>query len=704
MSNLSPRTKIFLLAILLILLPGTILSYLGFRSVHEKADNLETHYRGTVSLVRDKIEREVLRQQEAALSFLENSPPPFERVEEVKGWLHDLVPTRKGWKHPFLVKSDGGVVSTRISLGWSKEVNLTALDSVSATPDLRLAEASEWVGSDFSTAVRLYKKLLASTASPAEQAFLFSRLGRCFFKLGKYREGIREYRKVLSLPHDDLTPSEGIPCFVVALSQIADGHAVLKEDAQEVTALVDLYQRLLRSPWDLQDGSFPYYLESTVEKIEERVRGGEPAPALLRKWEESKQQEGHLLEQMRFIEWADQTIIPQIQSNIKGSLLPLEPHHISAKFDNETLHLAYVKLPPSFQKIQIVALGYQIEEDHILSALLQQILTTVDLGKDLLVGILDQDESVQYLQEEVPGSDYLVAQNFSGVLPVWKVALFHREGKSIEELVGSEKKTYLVLFLAIVLVMVIGIVFTVHAAAHEVELSRMKSEFVSNVSHDLKTPLALIRMFGETLETGLVQDEAKRQEFYRIIRKESERLTHLINNVLDFSKVDAGRKEYTFEEADVVEIVRNTVEAYKFHIRDLGFTVDNQLPSDPVIARVDQDAISQALLNLLDNATRYSEEGKYIGVRVSTNADWIRISVQDQGVGIAKDQIEKIFEKFYRGPTRKLDRRGSGLGLTLVKHGAEAHGGTVEVQSEEGKGSTFSLKIPWQQRTGKASF
>ena len=117
--------------------------------------------------------------------------------------------------------------------------------------------------------------------------------------------------------------------------------------------------------------------------------------------------------------------------------------------------------------------------------------------------------------------------------------------------------------------MVIGIVFTVRATAHEVELSRMKSEFVSNVSHDLKTPLALIRMFGETLETGLVQDEAKRQEFYQIIRKESERLTHLINNVLDFSKVDAGRKEYTFEEADVVEIVRNTVESYKFHIRDL---------------------------------------------------------------------------------------------------------------------------------------
>ena len=133
--NLSPRIKILLLAILLILLPGTILSYVGFRSVHEKVNNLETHYRGTVSLVRDKIEREVLRQQEAALSFLENSPPPFERVEEVKGWLHDLMPTRKGWKHPFLVKSDGGVVSTRISLGWSKELNLTALDSVSATPD-----------------------------------------------------------------------------------------------------------------------------------------------------------------------------------------------------------------------------------------------------------------------------------------------------------------------------------------------------------------------------------------------------------------------------------------------------------------------------------------------------------------------------------------------------------------------------------------
>ena len=536
--TLSPRTKILLLAILLILLPGTVLSYLGFRSVQEKTDNLETHYRGTVSLVREKIEREVLRQQKAELSFLENPPPPFERVEEVKGWLHDLVATRKGWKHPFLLKFDGGVASNWISLGWSKEVNWTALDRVSARPDLRLAEASEWAGGDFSTAVRLYKKLLASAAAPADQALLFSRLGRCFFKLGRYREGIREYRKIFSLPDNGLPHSGGIPYFVVALSQIADGHAVLKEDAQEVTVLIDLHQRLLRRPWDLQDGSFSYYLESTVEKIEERVRRGEPAPALLRKWEESTQQEGHLLQQIHFIEWAGQAVIPQIQSNINGSLLPLEPHHISARFDNETRHLVYVKLPSSFQELQIVALGYQLEKDHILSQVLQQILATVDLGGDLLVGILDRDEGIQFLQKTVPGSDYLVAQNFSEVLPAWKVALFHREGKSIEDLVRSEKKTYLVLFLAIVLVMVVGIVFTVHAAAHEVELSRMKSEFVSNVSHDLKTPLALIRMFGETLETGLVQDEAKRQEFYRIIRKESERLTHLINNVLDFSKVD----------------------------------------------------------------------------------------------------------------------------------------------------------------------
>jgi signal transduction histidine kinase len=202
-------------------------------------------------------------------------------------------------------------------------------------------------------------------------------------------------------------------------------------------------------------------------------------------------------------------------------------------------------------------------------------------------------------------------------------------------------------------------------------------------------------MFGETLDEGIVTDEKKRREFYSIIRKESERLSHLINNVLDFSRMDTGAKEYYFEETDLITVVKSSLEAYKFHIRENGFEIESELPDETLMLKIDKDAISQALLNLLSNAVKYSNERKYIKVEVSKNSSSALISVADRGIGIAKKELNKIFEKFYRvRATGGEEKRGSGLGLTLVKQIVEAHGGTIEVESEVGEGSKFTLKIP----------
>ena len=396
------------------------------------------------------------------------------------------------------------------------------------------------------------------------------------------------------------------------------------------------------------------------------------------------------------MELINQNILPKIESELRhDTSFKLQSFNIPLKENNSTLQLGFFKLPAAFQQSELLALGYQFEKDYILSNLFPEILTSVDLGKDVFVGILGDKDSLLYIRHNHAISNYLVAENFSQLFTDWRVALFDLNGKSIEQLVGKEKQLYLMLFAGIIVVMLIGIVVMVRAVIHESEVSRMKSEFVSNVSHELKTPLALIRMFGETLDEGIVTDEKKRREFYSIIRKESERLTHLINNVLDFSRMDAGAKEYNFEEADLVKVVRNSLEAYKFHIRDNGFKIESELPNESVMVKIDKDAISQALLNLLSNAVKYSEEKKYILVEVSKNSTSALISVTDSGVGIAKEELKKIFDKFYRVPaTKGEERRGSGLGLTLAKHIIEAHGGTIDVESEMGKGSKFIIRLP----------
>jgi signal transduction histidine kinase len=164
--------------------------------------------------------------------------------------------------------------------------------------------------------------------------------------------------------------------------------------------------------------------------------------------------------------------------------------------------------------------------------------------------------------------------------------------------------------------------------------------------------------------------------------------------VLDFSRMDAGVKEYNFRESDLVEVVRSSLEAYKFQISDDGFKIESELPDEAVILRIDKDAISQVLLNLLNNAVKYSDEEKYILVKVRKDMTSALISVTDHGVGISKDELKKIFDKFYRVSTaRTKETHGSGLGLTLSKHIIEAHGGTIEVESEVGKGSTFLVRL-----------
>ena len=677
------------------MVPGAILSYLGLKSIDQNAENLRTKYGGTINLVRDKLESEVIQLEENLRNSLIELFPKFDRNIELKEWIRYIESENPAFKHLFLLNADGGLISTSVSLEWEKWRKSQSFRNPQMVANFNMAEKAEFIKKDFVDAIGLYKKALVSTASSQERALLQSRIGRCYFKIGKYKEGINEYKKILGLGNEEITIGL-IPASIVALSQIADGYKALNVSKEQYNVILELYQRLINHPWDIAGGEYLYYLKSTSAEIRRFGASSININSTERNTEELMNRESKLLEQIRFIELIHKNIVPKIESDLKhGTYSELQPQHISFQENNSTLQLGYFRLPSAFQQSQLLALGYQIKKDYILSNLFPEVLSSVELGSDVFVGVLDEKDSLLYLRHNRPISNYLVAENFHQVFVTWKVALFDRDGKSIEQLVGRERRLYLMLFVGIIAVMLIGVFVTVRAVIHELEVSRMKSEFVSNVSHELKTPLALIRMFGETLDTGIVTDERKRREFYSIIRKESERLTHLINNVLDFSRMDTGVKEYDLEEADLIEIVRSSLEAYKFHIRDLGFEIESELLGELVMPKIDKDAISQALLNLLSNAVKYSEDRKYILVEVHKDSTSALISVTDHGVGISKEQLKRIFDKFYRVPNTKAKKtRGSGLGLTLAKHIIEAHEGRIEAESEVGKGSKFTIRIP----------
>jgi two-component system phosphate regulon sensor histidine kinase PhoR len=246
-----------------------------------------------------------------------------------------------------------------------------------------------------------------------------------------------------------------------------------------------------------------------------------------------------------------------------------------------------------------------------------------------------------------------------------------------------------------VTVILVGLSFLGLAIRRERRLNELKSEFISNVSHELKTPLSIISMFGEMLAEGRTKSPEQAHEYAEIIWRESGRLGRLIDNVLDFAKIERGMGVYEFADADLGEVIDRAIElsARRVGAAEMTLTADIE-PGLPVL-RLDANAFTLAVLNLIDNAIKYAGDGKRIALGVRRAGERVSLTVRDWGPGIAPEEHERIFDRFYRARAIRLAPiRGSGIGLALVQHIARAHGGDAAVTSAPGHGSTFRLWLP----------
>ncbi len=268
-------------------------------------------------------------------------------------------------------------------------------------------------------------------------------------------------------------------------------------------------------------------------------------------------------------------------------------------------------------------------------------------------------------------------------------------GKNLNDILRNRTYSGIILISVLAILVLFAARYGYKNIKQELELAQIKNEFVSNVSHELRTPLALINMFAETLYLGRVKSDEKRNEYYGIIQQETERLSKIVNTILNFSKIEAGKWKYNFSVQDLNELTGKIFLNYKFHLENKGFEF-NFIPDDKILeADLDAEAISEALVNLIDNAVKYSDEIKCIEIRTGGDLNSVFVEVEDKGIGISNDDQRRIFEKFYRAQSGNIhNTKGTGLGLTLVKHIMDAHKGKINLTSVLNKGSIFRLSIP----------
>ncbi len=382
----------------------------------------------------------------------------------------------------------------------------------------------------------------------------------------------------------------------------------------------------------------------------------------------------------------NQNLIQQLQRYRQSGYRKIEPGEVVLIDNMELQVLQAVLVDPSGNQYLFSGLiepvAFAVE---VLSPKLQEIAQ-----EDIAISLVNDEQALKlFLTDSVSGE--VIASKRMWLFPTMKLAI-SLKNQTLKELINQRLEYNLLASGILIILLLIGFIMVGRTIYQQMQLAQTKSDFVSNVSHELRTPLALISMFAETLLLQRVKKEEKKSEYIEIIFKETNRLTRIVNRILNFSQVEADRKKYHFLLLDLNTVVDELMHDYSFHLEQNGFEFSVDLWEEPLDTNVDKESVYEALVNLIDNAIKYSKSTKKLHISTELRGENAVIAVSDSGIGIPREKIKQIFDKFYRVAESNIhDVQGAGLGLSLVSSIMEAHEGNVEVDSKTGEGSTFRL-------------
>jgi signal transduction histidine kinase len=658
-SNTTMRTrshhKQVLLFLIAVVLPSTVLIVLTWHMIGQQKELSEKR----LGDERRRMAREIGQKL-------------LVRLEEIK--LHEVSATASGAKPPNTIDytSDeiiltGLAEGERLMLPWevSQTHDRLSPDETAFFDKIRRAEQEEFTRRRFDQADTLYLDCIEEAQEPAEQAYARLLRARVLAKSDQVDKSMAEYRKVLAIS-SRITDEHGIPFCLYAAGRLLERGDSYDEVMQLIESELNAQRWLSPAESYVVHDMVNVLAESGTEDGTRRQAAENFRQQILKHI--SLQEKVHAL----------QRDFPKLAMMAQWKSPEQETESVWIPYGEE---LWLVSLAPALtarRRLAIVVRGQSI---------LDSISANIPDSEMILA-------NVRFTSGAGPDGESL-GPNFPGL----RLAYTTDNGVSTVSDWDLQRSFYLIALFMVLCATLFGAYFLWRDVGRELRMAEMRSQFIASVSHELKTPLTAIRIFAETLLMGRAKNPQTRAEYLDTIVNESHRLTRLLNNVLDFSKIEKGQRTYRKEPACLSEIINAAAQATQYPLKQQDFHLNVHLEDELPDVRVDRDAIGQAILNLLSNAMKYSGECRRIDLRVQKRAGHAVIEVSDQGIGIDPVQQKRIFEKFYRVPSEQNQRiPGTGLGLALVFHIVKAHDGHVEVRSVLGKGSTFSIHLPLENK------
>ena len=693
------RKKIVLIFLLAILLPSLIVGYLSLSTFAKRREAVQKILESNLWISGEaglkSLEAKLLEYEEQALKA-ENFISLIQQESASQGPSNFPLDSKQVTGQAFLLDADYQIIFPRTGAEdasvFQQEKSL--LNS-KFSQDFQRAESFEFTQKNYRRAAELYKQCSVSASSEQDQAMALEGLGRCLLSLKEYEGAYRVYSE-LSARHGQLRNKAGHPYGIGAAFQLFAIEQHRGKEEQGPKILFDLYQKIRNGDWPLGSSSYAFFVADIESILNEKLN--EKFPEIKKSYDALREREAPYLQALLFTDFLKSEVVPRIKEKHALSKRGEEsqPEHFFAVRQEAIFCLISYRLLPDFQPEKTLYGGYCWGLDYFKKEILPKVLGEVREDSGLQIQVIDENgQNVLSGEKELASKDSRSLSFRQFPFP-WKLLTSQPAFNELKRTAYRENILYGMLLSVIVVLMLLGVVLIVRDIARETETTRLRTEFVHNVSHELKTPLTLIRLYGETLQRKEDLEEEEKREAYEIITKESERLSHLINNVLDFSRIEMGRKEFNFKKGNLSDVVRDTLDSYRYHLEKKGFKIQAEIAHDLPQMDFDPEAMASVLINLLSNAMKFSPGRKEVAVRLFKEKNSAVLRVEDKGIGISPRETSKIFRRFYRVKNKiTSETGGSGLGLTLVKHITEAHGGRVKVESQPGEGSIFSVILPF---------